>query len=107
MSSSSAPQDGQRENTRPPQDGQRENTRLPQDAPPNSAIGTVKNIIATPFSSLMGPDDYEGRNGPGKRRRTATAPATPTEEEVQYLGTSRAPVKRVRYQTDQVSASLR
>ena len=53
-------------------------------------------------------NDYEERDGPGKRKRSPMAPLEPREgEEAQHLGTKRASIKRVRYQTDHESVSLR
>ena len=94
------------------QDVQRENARFQQDTRPISFFGKVKSYITAPFSWLMGTNedtnDYEERNGAGKRKRSPTAPSEPTEEEeAQHLGTKRAPIKRVRYQTGHESASLR
>ena len=98
--------------TSTPQDVQRANARLQQDPRPVSFFGKVKSYITAPFSWLMGTNedtnDYEERDGAGKRKRSSMAPLESTEEEeVQYLGTKRAPIKRVRYQTDRVSLSLR
>ena len=95
-----------------PQDVQRENARFQQDTRPISFFGKVKSYITAPFSWLMGTNedtnDYEERDGAGKRKRSPMAPSEPTEEEeAQHLGTKRAPIKRVRYQTDHESASLR
>ena len=77
-----------------------------------SFFGKVKSYITAPFSWLMGTNedtnDYEERDGPGKRKRSPMAPLEPTEEEeARHLGTKRAPIKRVRYQTDHESVSLR
>ena len=98
--------------TSTPQDVQRANARLQQDPRPVSFFGKVKSYITAPFSWLMGTNedtnDYEERDGAGKRKRSSMAPLESTEEEaVQYLGTQRAPIKRVRYQTNRISASLR
>ena len=95
-----------------PQDVQRENARFQQDTRPISFFGKVKSYITAPFSWLMGTNedtnDYEERDGAGKRKRSPMAPSEPTEEEeAQHLGTKRAPIKRVRYQTDHESVSLR
>ena len=98
--------------TSTPQDVQRANARLQQDPRPVSFFGKVKSYITAPFSWLMGTNedtnDYEERDGAGKRKRSSMAPLESTEEEaVQYLGTKRAPIKRVKYQTNRISASLR
>ena len=95
-----------------PQDVQRENARLQQDTRPMSFFGKVKSYITAPFSWLMGTNedtnDYEERDGPGKRKRSPMAPLEPREgEEAQHLGTKRAPIKRVRYQTGHEPVSLR
>ena len=95
-----------------PRDVQRENARLQQDTRPMSFFGKVKSYITAPFSWLMGTNedtnDYEERDGPGKRKRSPMAPLEPREgEEAQHLGTKRASIKRVRYQTGHEPASLR
>ena len=45
-------------------------------------------------------DDYEERSGPGKRKRTATAPTETGEEEIQYLGRKPAEVERRRHKSE-------
>jgi len=81
-----------------PQHDQRENTRLQQDTRSRSILGIAKNFIITPLSWFMktnqeSTNDYEERDGAGKRRRSAE------------VGTDR--VKRVRFQSGQLLASSR
>ena len=94
-----------------PRDGQREDTRLQQDTRPRTFLGTIKNIFTASFAWLMAIDDYddyEERDGPGKRKRTATPPVETKEEkekekeeeeeeeeeEIQYLGRKSPEPKR-------------